>query len=143
MPSHRSLFVYIFLLTCALVLAGPRGADAQALPPRFSPLPLAIEPNEGQAPETYKFLARQNSSVIYFLGEGVDIFVPQPNSTRSRLRIRWAGDSVSVSAEGLLLSRSSYFRGSDPSRWLHDVPQYARIRYGQIYPGIDLLFHGR
>jgi hypothetical protein len=145
MPSHRSLFVYIFLLTCALVLAGPRGADAQALPPRFSPLPLAIEPNEGQAPETYKFLVRQNSSVIYFLGEGVDIFVPQPNSTRSRLRIRWAGDSaaVSVSAEGLLLSRSSYFRGSDPSRWLHDVPQYARIRYGQIYPGIDLLFHGR
>jgi hypothetical protein len=39
--------------------------------------------------------------------------------------------------------RSHYFIGADPQRWRTDVPHYGRVRYRQVYPGIDLIFHGR
>ena len=39
--------------------------------------------------------------------------------------------------------KMSFFRGSDPQRWARGLPTYARLRYKDIYPGIDLLFYGR
>jgi hypothetical protein len=41
-----------------------------------------------------------------------------------------------------LPGRSNYFIGSDPRLWRSNVPNYARVRYRDIYPGIDLLFYG-
>lgn len=38
--------------------------------------------------------------------------------------------------------RTNYFIGAHPRYWLTDVPQYARVEYGSIYPGINLAFHG-
>jgi len=32
--------------------------------------------------------------------------------------------------------------GNDPKRWRTNVPQYARVRYEEIYPGIDLVYYG-
>jgi len=37
---------------------------------------------------------------------------------------------------------SNYFIGSDPKSWRTHVPHYAKIRYRQVYPGIDLLLYG-
>jgi IPT/TIG domain/Beta-propeller repeat len=42
----------------------------------------------------------------------------------------------------LLPGKSSYFLGNDPEKWITGVPSYARVEYGHIYPGIDLLFYG-
>jgi hypothetical protein len=36
----------------------------------------------------------------------------------------------------------SYLRGSEPSGWESGIPTYARVRYDEVYPGVDLLFHG-
>ena len=36
----------------------------------------------------------------------------------------------------------SFFRGNDPARWVRGLPTYARLRYKNVYPGIDLLFYG-
>ena len=46
--------------------------------------------------------------------------------------------------EGLdvLPGRSSFFIGRNPSKWQAGVPQYSRVRYRNIYPGIDLVFYG-
>src|SRR5262249_51634500 len=41
-----------------------------------------------------------------------------------------------------LPGRSSYFRGSDPAAWVTDVSNYGRVVYHQVYPGIDLAYHG-
>jgi len=37
---------------------------------------------------------------------------------------------------------SNYLLGSDPTRWIRRVPQFQRVRYRGLYPGIDLVFHG-
>src|SRR5438477_468421 len=31
---------------------------------------------------------------------------------------------------------------SDPAKWRRDIPQFARVRYQKVYPGIDLVFYG-
>ena len=41
-----------------------------------------------------------------------------------------------------LPGKSNYFVGHDPKKWQANVPTYAKVRYGNIYPGIDLLYHG-
>ncbi len=43
---------------------------------------------------------------------------------------------------GLLPGKSNYFLGNDSAKWRHGVPQFARVRYENIYPGINLVFYG-
>ncbi|MCX6378818.1 MAG: SBBP repeat-containing protein, partial [Armatimonadetes bacterium] len=35
-----------------------------------------------------------------------------------------------------------YLRGNDSSKWLHDIPSYGKVRYSNVYKGIDLLYYG-
>ncbi|MFN3480867.1 MAG: SBBP repeat-containing protein, partial [Thermodesulfovibrionales bacterium] len=36
----------------------------------------------------------------------------------------------------------NYLIGNDPKRWKTDIPTYSKVRYKDIYEGIDLLFYG-
>jgi hypothetical protein len=49
-----------------------------------------------------------------------------------------------VRVEGLdeLSGRSNYFIGSDPKQWHTSVPNYAKVKYTNVYPGVDLVYHG-
>ena len=38
--------------------------------------------------------------------------------------------------------RSNYLIGNDPTRWHTNVPNYGKVRYKDLYPGIDLLYYG-
>ena len=40
-------------------------------------------------------------------------------------------------------SYSNYFVGRDSTRWRARVPHFARLHATGVYPGIDLLYHGR
>jgi hypothetical protein len=39
-------------------------------------------------------------------------------------------------------SRSNYFIGNDPQKWHTGVANYAKVRYRNMYPGIDLIYYG-
>jgi Beta-propeller repeat len=41
-----------------------------------------------------------------------------------------------------LPGKSNYFIGKDPKRWHSNVPQFARVSYEEVYPGVNLAFHG-
>jgi len=41
-----------------------------------------------------------------------------------------------------LPGRSNYFIGNDPKKWRTNVPNYAKVRYKGIYPGVDLVYYG-
>jgi hypothetical protein len=36
----------------------------------------------------------------------------------------------------------SYFIGNDPKNWRSGIPTYGKVKYAQIYPGVDLVFYG-
>src|SRR5208337_2745882 len=41
-----------------------------------------------------------------------------------------------------LPGKSNYFIGNDPQKWRTNVPNYAKVRYQGVYPGVDLVYYG-
>jgi hypothetical protein len=37
---------------------------------------------------------------------------------------------------------TNYYLGRNPSDWHAGVPNYGGVRYGNVYPGIDLVYYG-
>jgi len=59
-----------------------------------------------------------------------------------QMKLAGANPNAQVSGANLLPGRSNYFLGNDPAKWRTAVPQFARVRYENIYPGINLVFYG-
>ncbi len=64
--------------------------------------------------------------------------------SRTVLRMKLLGVDHHANAEGLeqLPGYSNYFIGKDPKQWRTDVPSYAKVRFGDVYPGVDLVYYG-
>ena len=59
-----------------------------------------------------------------------------------RMKLEGAnGDAKTIPLDPLP-GKSNYFIGRDPSKWRTNVPNYARVEMEDIYPGIDLVYHG-
>jgi hypothetical protein len=58
--------------------------------------------------------------------------------------MKLAGANPSPQVAGLeeLPGKSNYFVGSDPAKWRTNVATYAKVRYRDVYPGIDLVYYG-
>jgi len=37
---------------------------------------------------------------------------------------------------------SHYYIGDDRNKWHPNVPNYERVKFEQVYPGIDLIYYG-
>lgn len=72
--------------------------------------------------------------------------VSQPAKAKSKtilmLNLVGAAANPQVVGEDPLPTKVNYFIGNDPSKWLTNVPTYSRVRYKNIYPGIDLVYYG-
>ncbi|MBV9625651.1 MAG: hypothetical protein JOZ14_16915 [Acidobacteria bacterium] len=114
-------------------------------------LPLAFEPNLGQARENAKFLAHGSGYGLYLntraalltlAGRGSQSSVPSPGAVALEMRLEGASANAELSAIHRLPGHSNYFIGKDPAGWRTNIPQFSRVRYGHIYPGINLDFYG-
>ena len=67
-----------------------------------------------------------------------------PRITESVLRMKLIGANASAAVTGAeeLPGKSNYFIGSDPTKWRTNVPNYAKVRYQDVYPGVDLVYYG-
>ena len=119
---------------------------AQALV-KYSKLPLSFEENRGQAGAPVKFLSRGNGYSILLTPAKV-ILNLQSNkkaSPPSTIGMSFPGGSSSPALTGVdrQTGVSSYFVGNDPSKWVKGAPNYARVQYRNVYPGVDLAFYGK
>ncbi len=99
-----------------------------------------------------RFLSHSDTYVLELASAGARFFFdgsesPDKSSSTSRpgaLQMQFAGANPTAqpAGMGMLPGRSNYFRGNDPSQWRRDVPQFERVRYSQIYNGVDLIFYG-
>ena len=113
-------------------------------------LPLSFEPNRGQTDPQVKFLARGSGYGLYLTsGEAVLAF-PGPKkknggSSVSAVSMQFAGANrdAEVAASQALPGHTNYLLGNDPSRWRRNIPQFARVQYRNLYPGVDLDFYGK
>ncbi len=58
------------------------------------------------------------------------------------MRLDGANPSTHVSGASPLPGRSNYFIGNDASKWRKNIPQFARVEYQAVYPGVDLVYYG-
>jgi hypothetical protein len=123
--------------------------DANSIRHNYARLPLAFEPNRGQAEAGVNFLARAPgygialtpTEAALVLSKRLDGSAARP---RAGLRMQLVGANPTATPQGLeeLPGRSNYFLGNDPRRWVTNLPQYAQVRYQDVYPGIHALYYG-
>jgi len=59
-----------------------------------------------------------------------------------RLKLTGSNPRPTVSGEHRQVAVSNYFVDRDPTRWRTGVPNFKRVKYTSVYPGIDLVFYG-
>jgi hypothetical protein len=143
--------------------AGPEPATRNAVAPgaplpnslSFS-LPMFFEPNQGQTAPQVKFLARGPGYGLFLTADEAVLklqqAVPSPRTATPvsapkpasiiRMRLEGANASTLVSGTSPLPGKSNYFIGNDRSKWRQNIPQFARVQYKAVYPGVDLLYYG-
>ncbi len=118
------------------------GAEARAAD-GYGQLPISFEPNVGQAPDHYDFVAR---------GQGFGMAINATGATLA-LGTEEAQDFVRfnlLGAERFAHPRAleslpgvvNYFIGNDPSKWRSGVSTFGRVSYRDVLPGIDVTYYG-
>jgi uncharacterized repeat protein (TIGR01451 family) len=113
----------------------------------YGKVPLAFEPNQGQSDPRVRFLARGPGYGIFLTSDGVALSMPSIDGRAKklstlRMQIVRASNTAEVFGTDHLPGTSNYFIGNDSSQWHRDLPQFAGVQYRDIYPGINLIFHG-
>jgi hypothetical protein len=113
----------------------------------YNQLPMSFEENRGQVDQQVTYLSRGSASTLFLTKtEAVLTLHPQPQASSMsvvRMKLQGANRSPSISGEHEMSARTNYFIGNDPQQWHGDVAQYERVRYSEVYPGIDLLYYGQ
>ena len=121
-------------------------------------LPLFFEANQGQSDSAVRFLARSSgytmfvtpmetvfAEVQHFKEPGMQAGSTESDATihaQLRMSLLNGNSAPNVTGEHPLAGSVNYLIGNNPSQWHTKVPLYSAVRSKNVYPGIDLLFHG-
>jgi hypothetical protein len=130
----------------------------------YGKLPIAFEKNEGQSDLRVKFLAHGNGYTLFLTDREAVLHLgasrlpkaaddkgfangrasKSETSADSVVRLSLAGSNPSTQLEGLELQsgHTNYLIGNNPARWQRSVPLYSRVKYHDVYPGIDAVYYG-
>jgi hypothetical protein len=122
-------------------LSSLTGPNLQTVRSAYGQLPLAFEPNFGQTDSRVKFMARGSKYGLFLTNQ--EAVLSLSHTTPVQMSLVKSNPDSEVAGTEILPGKSNYLIGKDPSRWHRDIPQYARVRYSQVYPGIDLIYYGK
>jgi hypothetical protein len=112
----------------------------------YGQLPIRFEPNRGQFDPRVRFAARGDRSSLFLTqNEAVLALSGSRHKAVFALRMSFAGvaPNAQPAIRGLdpVNSATNYFLGSDPLRWITNVPTFSKVEYEKIYPGVGLVFY--
>jgi len=115
-------------------------------------LPVSFEPNRGQTLPPVDFVARSRDGVGLLAGGALTLHLDRCARSRSRDARDCRTRAVHMTLAGARARKpealeplpgiTSYFLGSDPSRWIAGIPTYRQVLYREVLPGVDLRYHG-
>jgi uncharacterized protein (TIGR03437 family) len=122
----------------------------------YGKLPIAFEANTGQADREVKFLSQGNGYTLFLKATEAVLWLSPPaefeltgngrkNAAKAVvLRTKLVGASPATRVVGAeeLPGKSNYFIGNDPSKWRTNVPNYAKVEYRDVYPGVRMVYYG-
>jgi len=102
---------------------------------------LVFEPNRGQAASNVRFVSRGNGHSFFLKDTEAVLSFANPSLT---VRMKLVGQNPYPTIEGADLQPgfTNYFHGNDPAQWLRSIPHFEKVKYGAVYPGIDLIYYG-
>lgn len=145
----------------------PSNAKARLIE-NYGKLPLSFEPNLGQVRQDgqgkVKFISRGRGYSLFLTGNEAVLGLsksaapdgsarrpdprnPSANASAAKtdyVRMKLVGANPTPNITGVeeLPGKSNYFIGNDPKAWHTDVPNFAKVKYKNVYPGVDLIYYG-
>jgi len=128
----------------------------------YGRLPLSFEANHGQTDGKVKFLSRDSGYNLFLTSTEAVLSLrkaqpkdkadkePEPTlhkadkpepATVVSMKLVGANPDSKITGANQLPGKVNYFLGKDPKKWRTNIPTYARVRYTNVYPGIDLVFY--
>ncbi len=154
--EHKILSPRVILRPCRLLaamalltgLAGPLCAAVLKAPsvPDNLKIKRYFEANRGQTDASVRFFTRAAGYNLYLTASQAVTVLPRPEADKAggpivvRMKLKGANANPSVQGLNILPGRTSYFLGGDRSKWRTGVEQYASVKFGQVYPGIDMVY---
>jgi hypothetical protein len=148
-PSRSLLALITIVWGCSFPAAAATDSDTAE---SYGKLPLHFEINRGQAGGDVRFLSRGSGYVLYLTAAGDAVFVLRRASQSGhgqsdepgmlRMAIVDGNPAPATGALEVLPGKVNYFIGNDPARWRTNVATYGKVRYREIYPGVDLVYYG-
>jgi uncharacterized repeat protein (TIGR01451 family) len=129
----------------------PMAAASKPAPASLAQLPLVFEANQGQTDSRVKFLARGNRYTLFLTADAAVLALQESVDRNGRsarhaavlsMELVSSNPQAEIKGADKLPGKSNYFIGNDPARWHRNIPQFARVRYRDVYPGIDLIYYG-
>jgi hypothetical protein len=147
-PIRFSLATCLFLLSASFAFSQRTNLTAP-----HKRLPVSFELNRGQVQPGVDFVARGDAYTVYVRAGRASLHLNRQDvaTTASTTRrenpdasidLLGASETPELLPEGKLPGYSNFLFGSDPAKWITEVASYEKIRYANVYPGIDLVYHG-
>jgi hypothetical protein len=125
----------------------------------YGQIPLSFQVNQGQTVAQVAFLSQGSGYTMFLTPTETVLTLQKPTTAASdwtaasapaqvaegvALRSTFVGANPQPQVIGLdqLSATSNYFIGSNPSQWRTNVANYGQVEYQDLYPGVDLVFHG-
>lgn len=123
------------------------GESATAIQ-RLSGVTPVFEENQGQAPASVLFLARDARGTLAVTKSGAQVVLVKrgrrEEPVSAEIDLRFPGANFSrVRGESKLASHTNLLLGDNPNKWGRKAIHFAGVRVVGAYPGIDLVFHAR
>ena len=149
--------LFVFLLTATSFFV----VRSSSQPATSAFRSLRFDPNVGQLAPQARFVSTGRDASVFLAGTEAVLEVsrtaPAESSSRQTatrrgmadtesaiLRIRPENANANAQIVGLdpLQGKTNYFIGNDPAKWVRDLTGYARVKYEDVYPNIDLIYYG-
>jgi len=134
-------FRFGVVLCAALTLAAaPREAAITQAKATLAQTPLRFEANRGQWDPAVLYAARSGGYDLALTAHGPALAVA--GSHRVDISMPNSNPAPNIEAIGKLPTRTDYFLGAR-EQWHTNIANYSRVRYGAVYPGVDVVYYGR
>ena len=102
-------------------------------------LPLRFEENRGQFPTDVRFTARSAGPPLQLTTRGAAFAV---GAARVELALVHASANPKIEALDRMAATTNYIIGAR-ANWHTGIANFARVRYHEVYPGIDVVYYGK
>ena len=130
---------------------------------RYGNLPLSFEANHGQSDSTVKFLSRGSGYSLLLTSNEAVLVLNQSEADESwnasrvasravrakhrksavvRMTLVNANPRPQAAGHDELPGKSNYFIGNDSAKWRTNISTYAKVKYEDVYSGVDLVYYG-